>query len=125
MVVEICQPKESLQLLTCIRSWIILYCCHTVWKLLNTLGSDIGQGTWLQDFKLALLLIDDQACCLEVEENFLYISLVMIHRLAGQNNVIQVDKDDRKSGQQPGLSLAGRYFLHFLDQKKDAGTLRG
>ncbi len=49
--------------------------------------------------KFALLSIDDQASRSEAAKNFLHILLVLLQGLAGHNNVIKVDEDEGKSGQ--------------------------
>jgi hypothetical protein len=49
--------------------------------------------------KLALLLIDDQSSCPEAVENLHHILLMLLHGLAGQNDVTYVDEDERTSDQ--------------------------
>jgi hypothetical protein len=67
---------------------MVLDCRHPVRKWPNTLSSDMmAKELDFCDCKLTLLLIDDQSSCPEAAENLLHILLMLLHGLAGHNDV--------------------------------------
>ncbi len=103
---KIDHPKESLQLLDHKRLGLVLDCSHPVQKWPNPLLCNMmAKKLDFLDCKLTLLSIDDQASRPEAAKNFLHILPVLLQGLTGHNNVIKVDKDEGKSGQNSDCGL--------------------
>ncbi len=55
-------------------------------------GHLVAQEIHFRDGEGTLLEVDDQPGCLEAAEHLFHVSLVLLHRGAGYDDIVEVDK---------------------------------